>query len=163
MHRITNVHFPHGSTKDAGNLINWAKKVLLYWGWQLIILAFQAAKWEGKRRAMQQKNNSEYRAENCIFRQCFLIHSTKRKCKHYECILSVWEKFWLCIVASYVIDPLYFFGPQLWFLFTARLCKLHRWQKLCLLMVCIFCRLNHAENKVSCRRFNAQTFINEAA
>ena len=49
--------------------------------------------------------------------------------------------------------PSYDFEPQLWFPFTARLCKLHRRQKLCsLLTVCIFIRLiNHAENKVSCR------------
>ena len=57
----------------------------------------------------------------------------------------------LIIVASYVIDP-HVLEPQLWLSFTARLCKLHRWQKLCsLLTVCIFIRLNHAENKVSCR------------
>ena len=45
------------------------------------------------------------------------------------------------------------FELQIWFPFTARLCKLHRWQKLCcLLTVCIFIRLNHAKNEVSCGR-----------
>ena len=80
--------------------------------------------------------------------QRLLISDPKRP----KMILDPTSRNYKAIIYPSVIRyrPSYVFEPQLWFAFTARLCKLHRLQKpRSLLTVCIFIRLNHAENKVS--------------